>query len=237
MKSNNSLSQQKLSIELHQQGKNFFEQKRYEEAIKYFYEAMMIRVQQKQDDLADNSRIALDTAISVLYPPPSLDRQTKILKNPQVPDFVRLTVGKKHSEVADIGRPNCINAIFNYFAKPPYKYETAKTDELLTFLLNDCVQIDKYEKNEGIKIAVFWSRSGGSWDHQKIVIQKMNSSDIDFPYGLVFEHIAVFVDSEIVFHKPSPAKEVPNKLDYIESVVGGFKHAKGFEITWHIKKV
>lgn len=45
-----------------------------------------------------------------------------------------------------------------------------------------------------------------------------------------------FVDSEIVFHKPSPAIEVPYKLDFFESAIGVLKYAKGFETTWHLKR-
>ena len=196
----------------------------------------MIRVRLKHADLADSSRIALDKVVSILFPPPTEDRQLEILAKAETPSFVRLVNGKKHSEIVQSGRSNCINAVFNFFDRPPYNYETAHTSSVLAFLKNECEQIDEPLKKEAGNIVVFWSRSGGVWDNIKIKVKNMEATDANFPYGLVFEHIAVFVDSEIVFHKPSPAIEVPYKLDFVKAAIGALKWAKGFETTWHLKR-
>ncbi len=224
------------SFALQHQGKNLFDQERYDEALKHFYEAMMIRVRLKRDDLADSSRFALDRVVQILFPPPTQHRQTEIVSKNQTPDFVRLVNGKKHSEISSTGRPNCINSVFNFFSQPPYWHETAPTSEALKFLQDECDQIEEPGFKKLGTIVAFWSRTIGAWDNKKISVRNIIPSDSTFPYGLVFEHIAVFLDPEIVFHKPSPALEVSYKLDFFESAIGTLKYANGFETTWHLKK-
>lgn len=136
------------SFALQHQGKNLFDQKRYDEALKHFYDAMMIRVQLKRHDLAVSSRLVLDTVVNILFPPPTQDRQNEILARVQTPDFVRAVSGKKHSEIAQTDRPSCINAVYTFFDRSPYKYETAQTSAVLEFLKKECEQIAEPLKKE-----------------------------------------------------------------------------------------
>ena len=172
------------SFALQHQGKNLFDQKKYDEALKHFYEAMMIRARLKRDDLADSSRLALNRVVSLLFPSPSEERQAEILMKTQTPDFVRLVNGKKHSEIAESGRPSCINAVFSFFAQP-YKYDTAQTSDVLEFLKNECEQMEEPKKKEVGNVVVFWSRSGEIWNNKKIIVKEMDPSDPNFPYDLV----------------------------------------------------
>lgn len=224
-----------LSFALQHQGKNLFDQKEYDAALKCFYDSMMIRVRLGKHDLADSSRLALDRTVEIIVPAPPDQLVERLLADPRLPKFVPYVYGQRHSEGSlPRERSNCINAVINFFAKP-YKYETVSTTDALTYLKNEFTQFE--QPPQFSDVVVFWSRSGGSWAQRKIRVSEMNPGDSDFPYGLVFEHMAVFIDEEIIFHKPSPAIEVPYKIDYFQASMTALKYSSGFEMTFHRRNI
>jgi hypothetical protein len=226
-----------LSFVLQHQGKNHFDQKEYDAALKCFYDAMMIRVRLAKQDLADSSRLALDRTVEIIVPGPSEELVKQLLVDQRIPQFVRCVLGKRHSDgLLPRERSNCINAVVGFFAAPPYKYETASTAEALTYLKNEFAQVELAPLQQFGDVVVFWSRSNGTWDHRKIRVAEMNPTDSDFPYGLVFEHMAVHVDDEVIFHKPSPALEIPYKFDFLQAAITALKHSHGFEMTIHRRR-
>jgi len=226
-----------LSFALQHMGKNLFDQSKYDEAQRCFYDAMMIRVRLEKQDLADSSRLALDRTMELLVPPLSSEVIDRILFNPRLPEFVRKVHGKRHdSGPLPRERSNCINAVINFFSSPPYRFETASTLDALALLQNDFTQFDESHELCDADVVVFWSRlEQGAWHDRKIRVREMNISSPDFPYGLIFEHIAVVIDaeSEIIFHKPSPALEVPYKIESLNAAVSTLKYSRGYEATWH----
>ena len=66
------------SFALQHLGKSLFDQSKYDEAIKCFYDAMMTRVRLKRDDLADSSRFALNRTIEKSTPAATPDESNKI---------------------------------------------------------------------------------------------------------------------------------------------------------------
>ncbi|MGE0525926.1 MAG: tetratricopeptide repeat protein [Bdellovibrionales bacterium] len=227
-----------LGFALQHMGKSRFDQTKYETALKCFYDAMMIRVRLEQHELADSSRLALNRTVELLVPRPSADTISGILQDPLLPEFVRFVLGKSHTHPPlPRERSNCINAVLNFFSSPRYRYQTASTSEALSFLQDKCSQLPgSAEKAQLADIVVFWSRShDGAWIDRKIHVAEMNPADPEFPYGLVFEHMAVVVepDLKIIFHKPSPAIEVPYKIEFLDAAIASLKYCNGFEITLH----
>ena len=105
--------------------------------------------------------------------------------------------------------------------------------ELLRFLWKNTEQVFSLEDYKFGDLIVWWNRSGGSWDNRKIVIKEMGLEDLDFPYGLVFDHVAVRVTSDIVFNKPNPSPDSECKFDYLDSASYPSKLGKGHELTLH----
>lgn len=226
-----------LSFALQHFGKSLFDQERFDEAIKRFYDAMMIRVRLKRDDLADSSRFALEHAVQMASPQVGPKTIDAVLKDSRTPAFIRHVLGKCHakSDLPD-ERSNCINAALNFGAEPPYHFATASTLDLIQLLQKQFFQLDSQTKPQFGDALVYWSRSGGSWDSRPIDVSKINLQNRDFPYGLVFEHIAIAVSDNVAFHKPSPARDVPYKLDYFAALEITLRHSQGFERTLHRRR-
>ncbi len=152
-----------------------------------------------------------------------------------LPEFARQVLWKSQIEVGRPERSNCINAAFNYHDVNPH-WETYSTTEFLDRIQNEYFQISPEEDAKRGDLIALWSRTGGSWDHRKIDVHEMDRSAPDFPYGLVFDHVAVRLDENLVFHKPDPTLESRYQIELLEAIKVVTAQQPGFEVTLHRKK-
>lgn len=146
-----------------------------------------------------------------------------------LPEFVRRKLG-----FADQG--NCINAAFNFHFTPE-REEPFSTMEFMLGIQRWFHQIGENEDWRCGDLLVFWSRrAGGSWDQRRIEVQQMKADDLDFPYGLVFDHVAVRLDREVGFHKPDPTAFSRYRVDYLQAIAMPTRGNRGFEVTYHRRK-
>jgi len=77
-------------------------------------------------------------------------------------------------------------------------------------------------------LVVFWSRSGGIWGSEgRFAWLNMNPKDHDFPYGLVFEHVAVRVSPTLVFTRRTRSLNTKYKFDFLETAKATLRFAFG----------
>lgn len=217
-----------LDFVFQHKGKCCFDEGEYEQALKNFYEAILLRNNKSDSDLADSSLLAIEQTKRRWLPQVPESEVQKILQNKSIPDFVRKMLGTKTT-----ARLSCINAALNYHEIGMDRITPFKPMELLDYLCKNTEQIFDIEDFQPGDLIVWWNRAGGSWDSRKIVIKNMFFDDPDFPYGLVFDHVAVRVASDIVFNKPNPSPDSEFKLDCLETAAYPSKLGKGHEITLH----
>lgn len=150
----------------------------------------------------------------------------------KLPVFARERLGKNQLERGSQVRANCITAAFGFHDPSPIEMEHT-TMEFLLRIKNEFRQLIEGRDYKFGDLVVMWSRRGGSWDGLRVNVHEMNPTDPDFPYGLVFDHVAVRVREDLVFHKPDPRPESRFQIDYLESAMSTTASLTGFELTFH----
>jgi tetratricopeptide (TPR) repeat protein len=214
-------------------GKCFFDENKFELALSYLYEAFLIRQKKDNIELIDSSLLAIEETKRRYLPQVSESDSQKILSNLKIPDFVKQVIFKKHGRNLPDTRLNCINAALGFHGVSEINQMPAKPIELLNFLKKNTIQIEDLNDFEFGDFIVFWNRNGGTWDQKKIIISQINYNDPDFPYGLVFDHVAIRITMDIVFNKSNPSQDSEYKFDYFTTACYPSKLGKGFEITIH----
>lgn len=191
----------------------------------------MFEAQQKGDvALSDDLKKQFEDLRNVTFPKPTKEVVEQVID--RLPHFAAEVLGKNHLELELPEKSNCINAAFNFHDEITH-WPTYSTMDFLSRIQTDFFQVEpSVEANWG-DLVVLWSRTAGSWDNHAIDVHKMNSADPDFPYGLVFDHVAVRLNESLVFHKPDPTLESRYQIDFLESVVGATAANPGFELTFH----
>lgn len=223
-----------LDFSFQHKAKCFFDEKQYEFALKYFYHSFLLRLKKNNIELIDSTLLAIETTKKRWLPQLKTSDLESLLEKKEMPLFVKTVFGKRHGSELANSRANCINAVYNFFSTDEiFQFEPCKPMDLLNLLMHKCVQLHSDSSHQFGEIIVWWNRTSGSWDHRKILISEINLKDADFPYGLVFDHVAVMVEKDIVFHKPNPSPTSTYGFDYLSTASYPAKLGKGYEITRH----
>jgi phosphoglycolate phosphatase len=223
-----------LDFVFQHKAKCYFDENLFELALKYFYHSFLLRLKKNNIELIDSTLLAIETTKKRWLPQLKTSDLESLFEKKEMPLFVKTVFGKKHSAESYKSRANCINAVCNFFAKDGiFQFEPYKPMDLLNLLMQRCIQLQPDNTFQFGDIVVWWNRTGGSWDQRKILVSEINLKDADFPYGLVFDHVAVMVDKNIVFHKPNPSPASTYGFDYLANASYPAKLGKGFEITRH----
>lgn len=219
---------------IHQhEGKCCFDEGRYEVAMKHFYEALLLRNKKADLDLTDSSLFAIEETKRRWLAQLGAEEVLAVLSIPSMPAYMKSVHGKRHGNELPSARLNCIDAALAFHGLKRDRQSPADPMELLNFLSRDTDQLRCPSEFEVGDLVVWWNRSGGSWDERRILISEMNPRDTDFPYGLIFDHVAVRVTPEIVFNKPNPSPRSEYRLDFLETASYPSRLGKGYEMTFH----
>jgi hypothetical protein len=198
------------------------------------YRDMFAAIQAGREDAADKIRIQMEALRAQAFPKPHHSLIEKMMH--RLPGFAAHVLNRTQTELGRSERSNCINAAFN-FHDPLARWETYSTGEFLERTQSGFVQAGGETPAFG-DLIVMWSRTpGGSWEDRKIDVHAMNGADPDFPYGLVFDHVVVFLTGDLVFHKPDPTPSSAYQIDFLNAVAAPLGLNFGFEITCHRKSL
>lgn len=199
-------------------------------AFQDLYSRMFEAQQQGNRALSDDLKKQIEELRNIAFPKPGKECIEKIVD--RLPDFAAKTLGKNHLELGLAERSNCINAAFNFQDEIAH-WQTYSTTDFLNRIQTGFQQLESLNQVNWGDLVVFWSRTGGSWDNRTIDVHKINDADPDFPYGLVFDHVAVRLTDTLVFHKPDPTLESRYQIDFLSSAAGATISNQGFEMTFH----
>ncbi len=192
------------------------------------YERMFNAVQSGNHPTADHLRREMEhlrqNHISASNSIPSL--------NDGIPAFVRKSLGKNPLELGHTEPSNCINAAFNFHAEFP-RYLPFSTMEFLAVAQNQYRQLDDRHSLRSGDLVAMWSRTSNEWANRKIQLNELMPSAPGFPFGLVFDHVAVFLEDDLLFHKPDPTLESRYQINRWGDVISFNEVIPGFELTFH----
>jgi hypothetical protein len=141
-------------------------------------------------------------------------------------------LGKKASDLDPSFKINCFNTVIAYFNNSIKDGKTS-AQEMLDWLKDNTIQVDNIEAET---IIVVWSSSNSLISPDRIEISKLDQSHPQYPFGLVMEHAAVFVDREQLFQKASPKDEDPFELIRYSKMIGeNYFHLSWIRVTYHKK--
>ncbi len=199
------------------------------------YQEMFRAVQAGDIQLADTLRSQLEELRGQTQPKPERSAIERLKS--QLPQFALGVLDRTQEDIAPAERCNCINAAFN-FHDPSPRWKTYSTGEFLERIQAEFIQLSSADDFNFGDLVVLWSRvDGGSWGQRSIAVSQINPSDDDFPYGLVFDHVAVRLTEDLVFHKPDPTPQSRYQIDFLSSVIAPTILNFGFEMTFHRPKV
>ncbi len=228
MKADRSLSTY-LDFAHQHQGKCFFDEGNYEAALTCFFDAIVLRNNKSDVDLADSTLLAVNETKRRFLPQVPEQDIHHLLSTAGLPDFVKRKIGQELKPGDP--RTNCINAALGFHGRErPSAYSPM---ELLKFLMAETEQIATAEDYAFGDLVVWWSRREGKWSGKKIVIGDMDIEDPEFPYDLIFDHVAVRVKPGLVFNKANPSPASPYQFDYLETASYPARLTPGFAMTFH----
>lgn len=190
---------------------------------KDYYDQMFVALQAGNKSVANKFRLEMEAL-----------RQHSILSKTlpafELSTFVQSTLNKNHHDLKIAEPSNCINAAFN-FSSPSPTFTPYSTMDFLNIIKSEFQQIEHAEQPGDL--VVFWSRMDSTWEDRKIVIEDLDPTHPQFPFGLVFDHVAVYLGQNCLYHKPDPTLESRYQINHWDDVVGFSEVVNGFELTFH----
>lgn len=153
----------------------------------------------------------------------------------QLPDFLNFVLNKNQLDLNLPLRSNCINAAFNFHSDHPV-YEPYTTMEFLNQIRTDFYQLKSRDQLRTGDLVVFWSKTNDHWNKGPLKVEDLDPQAVGFPFGFVFDHVAVYLGQDCVFHKPDPTPTSRYQINHWDDVVGFSEVVNGFEMTYHSKK-
>lgn len=181
-------------------------------------------------DAANKFRVEME-AVRRAY---TANRKMMLQVSSSLPPFVSLTLNRRQADLGISEASNCINAAFNFHKADPI-WRPFSTMDFLSEIRSSFSQIQNQDELIAGDLIVFWSRAGNRWGDRKILVEKIDPEDPEFPFGLVFDHVAVYLGEKQLFHKPDPTPESPYQINLWEDVVAFNEMLPGFELTFHRK--
>lgn len=215
-------------------GKCYLDEARFEDAMKCFYQAFLIRSNKSDRSLTDSTLLAIEVT-KKRWLPQVLKKKAHFIYDKNMPEVVKSVIGKRHGIELFKGRFNCINAALAFHGLWPLSANSkvAKPMDLLQILKKRTIQVTDIEDFQFGDLLVWWNRSGGAWDEKKILIDQIDFEDPDFPYGLILDHVAVRITEQIVFNKPNSSPASEYRFDFVESASYPSQLGRGHEMTIH----
>lgn len=161
-------------------------------------------------------------------------RQLPDFRVESLPIFSRQILNQNQQDLGIEHRSNCINAAFNFHSEKP-SFQPYSTMEFLTSIRSDFQQFGSSDDLEFGDLVVFWSRVSDEWKNKNILVSALDPAAPGFPFGIVFDHVAVFVGAECLFHKPDPSMDSRYQVNHWADVVEFSRVVDGFEMTFHRK--
>jgi tetratricopeptide (TPR) repeat protein len=224
-----------LDFAYQHKGKCFFDEARFKEAMECFYRTILLRSNKSDRTLADSTLLAIEETKRRCLPQVSDEKIGLLLSDRRMPDIVRNVIGKRHGNELWTGRFNCINAAMAFHDLAPLEANSsvASPADFLRILIQKTLQIFDFNDFQFGDFVVWWNRSGGSWDERLIRIEEMDLESPGFPYGLIFDHVAIRVRQQIVFNKPNPSPDSEYRFDFLDSAAYPSRLGRGHEMTVH----
>ena len=150
----------------------------------------------------------------------------------KLPTFVHASLNKNQYDLNRDEASNCINAAFNFSSSQPV-FTPYTTMDFLEVIRSDFLQFQSRDELRSGDLVVFWSRFSDDWKDRAILVTDLIKEDPGFPFGLVFDHVAVYVGEDCLYHKPDPNLESRYQINHWDDVVGFSEVVNGFELTFH----
>ena len=151
-----------------------------------------------------------------------------------LPAFVHAVLNKNNAELGLTENSNCMNAAWSFYSSSP-NFTLLRPVDFLKFLQTYFFQFPETEELHYGDMLVIWSRTEGADLDKKIQVADLDPEDTGFPHGLVFEHVAVYLEDGHFFHKPDPSPESRYQIGFWKDIIRPMKDISGFEITLHRK--
>ncbi len=198
--------------------------------FKKYYQEMFAAIQDGRREEADRLRVLMEgLRLSQISDQQFVPQNLHLL-----PLFVQRTLNKNQIEIGVAEGSNCINAVFNYHNEVAV-FAPLTTMQFLNRVRSGFVQLDTKENLKTGDLVVLWSRNGDQWRDRKILVKDLCPEAPGFPFGLVFDHVAVFVGENKLYHKPDPALTSRYQINDWDEVVRFNELLDGFEVTFHRK--
>ncbi len=142
-----------------------------------------------------------------------------------------------NKSLRDLGIPeesNCINAAFSFHSRQPI-FKPYSTMDFLEAIRSQYWQLESKNQLLVGDLVVFWSRVSDDWADRNILVKDLSPNSPGFPFGIVFDHVAVFVGQNNLYHKPDPTRESRFQINTWDDVVEFNQFIDGFELTFHRK--
>ena len=191
---------------------------------------MFLALQMGDKDAADHFRELMEG----IRRESILARKLPVFDHLQMPDFLNLVLNKNQFDLNLLLRSNCINAAFNFHSDHPI-YEPYTTMDFLKQIRADFCQLSSREELQIGDLVVFWSSAIDQKDREPLKVVNLDPQAVGFPFGYVFDHVAVYLGQDCLFHKPNPTLISRYQINHWDDVVGFSEVVSGFEMTFHTK--
>lgn len=139
-------------------------------------------------------------------------------------------VGQKASDLNPSYKINCFTTVISYFKNQTIDGLTS-AQAMLEWLQSHTNQVLAFNSDT---IVVVWSTSNQSLSPDKVEVSKMLKSSPGYPFGLVMEHAAVFLNQEDVFQKASPKDSDPFEIINFNTMMKNhYSHLPWLRTTFH----
>lgn len=86
--------------------------------------------------------------------------------------------------------------------------------EFLKQIRADFYQLDSRDELQIRDPVVFWSKISDQWTRGPLKVEDLNPQATGFTFGFVFDHVAVYLGQDCLFHKPDPTMVSPLTKKY-----------------------
>ena len=182
---------------------------------KHFYDQMFLALQKGDKASADHFRELMEGVRQESIS----DRKLPRFNSEGFPDFLDYVLDKNQLDLKIPLKSNCINAAFNFHSNNPV-YEPYSPMEFLSQIRSDYHQLKSRDELQVGDLIVLWSKTNGLWNQGPLKVEDLNPQSPDFPFGFVFDHVAVYVGQDCLFHKPDPTLTSRYQINHWDDVVG-----------------
>lgn len=144
--------------------------------------------------------------------------------------FVEAVLNKKASDINPSYKLNCFSTSVSYFRNEIIN-GCMTAEEMLKWLQDNTYQV---EKPEAFSIAVVWFSSDVSKSPNAVRVNELLKTNSGYPFGLIMEHAAIFINDFDVFQKASPKDEDPFEIVNFQAISDrNYGHQEWVRFSYH----